>query len=436
GMAEILYTGLHSNEEKILKAIDAYVRTEFLYTLYQSHLLANENIFKAPLPPIKLLRRAIEERTGIGELWGRYRSNVDSLRDFYERISKRGKGNADTGQWELKSLFDGMDRNIKIFASYPHMMILFHIISDSPSRHGIGVDFDMGYMGSHGIVQLDSRNLMGPLFRGEQEPLFNYSKDMIKSNGFEMLYSFDFALRTHLFSVTGIDPDVFVAQVVRRFSGPNLNLVRDSLDLMKQRLRSSQDYKNFIKLCKTSEKSTSLATPHSIDLMELKYSPYFGNLILLSTVGVGDRGEMIIPGSGGLGKKALGFNYFDSTYSEAIEVARVDLASSLRLGRAMKSSYVSYLKEVFQLSDQEILSRTKNTEKVLNELSSLREEILNETKMRYKESGPCFYQSLVKDAKIQSEVLKAEQAYLRQVYREITELRNERTPEARRQDIE
>lgn len=406
-----LFLATKQDQGHLASTIQNYARIQFLFSLYNATLLAKEKIFSAPVESEKMLWNAIIESSAIGKVWSDLRANLEPLEKLSVAVSRGRKG--ESKKIENQSLFGEIDKSIKLVASYPHMMILFYILSKK--------NFEVHLRMPSYSTTLYSSDLMSYLYRGDFPPLFNYTLDKNKISSIEMFYAFDFALRTNLFGLSGVDPDQFVSDAVQRFGEKNVEYVRRSLNSIRQRFQQAPGYRTFQKIC--NEFGGFAPEPRAIYFSEVANSPYFGDLIEPMLMRLSSKSGTSGVGAGSLAKESQGLNFMDVTFSESVEKLRIDLESALRMARAMKASYESYLRGPLGMKSGEISKRTSKIDGWISEVTKLRREYLAEASRRYQETGRCLRPLVAKEEQIQNQVIKAEQAYLRQVYKDIRTLR-------------
>ncbi|MBK9038193.1 MAG: hypothetical protein IPL83_03355 [Bdellovibrionales bacterium] len=408
-----LFLATKRDQSQLASTIQNYARIQFLFSLYKATLLAKEKIFSAPVESERLLWNAINESSSIGKVWSDLRANLGPLEKLSVAITRGSEGESSIKR--NQSLFGEIDKSIKLVAVYPHMMILFYILSKK--------NFEVHLKMPSYSKTLYSSDLMSYLYRGDFPPLFNYTLDKNKISSIEMFYAFDFALRTNLFGLSGIDPDQFVADAVQRFGENNVEYVRRSLSSIRQRFQQAPSYRTFRNIC--NEFGGSAPEPRGFYFSEVASSPYFGNLIEPILMRLSSKSGTSGVGAGSLAKESQGLNFMDVTFSESVERLRIDLESALRMARAMKASYESYLRGPMGMKSGEISKRTSKIDGWIYEVTKLRRDYLAEASIRYQETGRCLRPLVAKEEEIQNEVIRAEQAYLRQVYKAIRALRRQ-----------
>ncbi|MCB0385197.1 MAG: hypothetical protein KDD43_07375, partial [Bdellovibrionales bacterium] len=340
-----LFSGTKADRRLLQATINDYVRIQFLYALYRSTVMAKKELFESTVPTEKLLWHAIRKSAVVKKIWGDLRSQFDPLQKFSVLSLRTASGDSQAVK-DSRNMFESLDKTIKFAAVYPHMMILFHILSQKRFELYIPI------LGK----SLDTAVLMTYLYRGEIPPLFQYVDDDEPISSMEMFYAFDFAVRTNLFGIMNIDPDFFIADAVRRMGENQVKFVRDNMHLRSLRFNQTDSYGTWKRMC--AEFSGAQPPRWSFYIEELRESPYYGKTIETAFTSISDKSSSSAVDSGALTRLTQGLNYIDTEFTEAIEKVRVDMAQYIRMAEAMKTSYVSYLKKAKKLNQAEIDKKT------------------------------------------------------------------------------
>lgn len=405
-----IFFGTRRERERLKAMIMDYARIQFIFALFRSTQLAKDELFESNVATDGLLWHALRKSAVVKQVWGELRSRFEPLQKFAVLALRTPVGDDEMTK-EVRSAFNNLEKTVKYSAVYPHMMILFHILSQKK--------FEMRFPFSNRAI--DSALLMTLLYRGEIPPLFQYSDDEVPLNVIELFYAFDFAVRTNLFGVMGIDPDYFIADAVRRMSENQVKFIRDNMHQRTLRFNQSPIYQTWKRMC--SEFNGNRPEGWSYYLREIRQSPYYGATIETAFTNISDLSSRSASSPGGLTEMTQGLNYIDGEFAESVEKVRVDMAQFVRMAEAMKTSYVSYLKRAHQLNDADIAKKTTKTDALLQEIRQLRKSYVEEALTRHQEIGRCFAKSMLRDYEVQQKMVETEQAYLRQVYRDMTKLR-------------
>ncbi|MGZ3722378.1 MAG: hypothetical protein ACXVA9_05580, partial [Bdellovibrionales bacterium] len=403
--AALLFSTSKKSLQDLEGAVQNYSRIKFLVALTFSSELA-KSIYSANVQGPNLLDHFIRQSTELNMVWNSFINRSSPLKNFAILAARKREKSADA-ESRLKSLFDSIPKSISLASAYPHTLILFHLLSQ---QH-----LELHYQG----LLVDTGDLVRKLYDGTIQPPLKYSADSKKFNSFELTYAFDMALRTSLFKIVKIDPDYFIADTLRRLNGVALDNVDNSLTTIQARFDQTPSYNQLISAC-SEFKGKPISRTFYFD--EVGTSPLYGHLLTDAFTDVTTFGTTGSPPPGGLPMMKLGIFYFDTKYSEMIENARLDIGTNRRIGQGMLAAYVGLLKSE-GLSDEKIAEKTKLTNKILNEMESRRNRVLETAKKWFDEIGDCYYKVLSKDSEVRYRALNVERAYLRQVYRDIKKLR-------------
>ena len=163
-------------------------------------------------------------------------------------------------------------------SAYPHTMILFHILSQK--NFSIAGSADGTKNRPSGVSHIKM------LFQSLLVPLLTYSNDTTKLTEFQLIYSFDFGLRTNLFPIAGVDPDFFIADTIRR-----LNVAMPTISSILRSKRSPTPSASISGLLANSMKACAEFSGQPANrgfyFNEVFESPFYGNMIFLAFQGLG-----------------------------------------------------------------------------------------------------------------------------------------------------
>lgn len=408
-VANELLLGSRQDNEKLGVIMEKYLRVQFLYSLYLSTLKARDKMFSSKIMREKLLPNALEVSQEIGGIWSEFRSRAAGVEILLRHLKDQSGKIALDGHRErrLENFFSGINKSIKMIGSYPQVMVLFYLLSKS--------HFEFRHPLLPGKM-FDSSDLIGLLYQGKFPPLFHYSDDVKVISQAEMIYVFDFAVRTNLLTLSNIDPDEFIADSLQRFSQDDMKYVQESLLAIRSRYGQSADFRSLKEFCAEIKDRKSVI--HHFHFQESQLSPYYGNLMDLAFTSISDKREGSHIGQG--------LNFMDRPFAESLERVRVNLKMALWLGQAMRESYVTYLRDSLKVSSEQIRRKTLKTEERIAEIEKLRRDYVQEADQRYREVGVCLPQMVLKTQTIQEKVLLAEREYLEGVYKDIGEMRTKK----------
>ena len=407
---------------EIERTVVNFIRVQFAVALYESTRMA-KSIFNASVETEELLWHAMRESASVKRVWGALKGQMEPLRGL-SMFALREKGAGAASLARIDGVFASYDKSVNLSAVYPHTLILFYMLSKKR--------FDLALPMSG--RRFNSADLMNILYEGELPPLLEYSDETAPLNHFQLLHSFDFAVRSNLFSIIDIDPDAFIAETIGRLNEGPSKQIQGVLDRVRQHFAQAKSYPQLQLACAEIEaaaKGERPRTTRSFYISEMPSSVYYGRVIGDAFTDVtSSSGTM--PSGGSLGKIDLGVFYPDREYSEALEKTRLNVGGNLRLGRAMIAAYRSYLARFKGADAAELDRRTSESRGSLKRLEDLRSRVLASSEAWYREIGKCYFRLEVEEHRMQESLLRTEQAYLRKVHRDMKRLRSDAlSPEER-----
>ena len=401
------------------------MKIQFVLGLYESSLKAKE-IFNYDVPAEELLGHALKESNSVKRVWSALRSRLNPLQSFVVQTLAKQHSEANRVS-RVESFFNSFDASVNQAAVYPHTLILFHLLSQKSFQ--IDSTFFSG--------RLDSADLMTMLFDGKLKPLLEYSDSKAALNHFQIIHAFDMAVRTNLFEIAHVDVDHFIADTLHRLNENPIQSINGVLQRILENFSHAKDYPDLETACAELRGHRSAGLPkRSVYLSEMANSPFYGTVIHEAFLEAASQGGRSGHGQGDLGRQDVGLFYTDGSYSESLEQTRMNLGASQRLGEAMLVSYRSYLSRFGHLSEREIEKRTTETRATLQSVNALRENVLLQSKQWFDKLGSCYFKAGLKDFQIEDQLLQAEQAFLRQVHRDMVKLRATGITSEKRLEIE
>ena len=379
-------------------AIVNYLRIEFLLAVTRTSILAQQ-VFTANVVGPDLFQHFIEQSDSLTTVWSAFNSHALPLQAFAQKAARTHE-NDGRGEAEINNVFDSIQKSINLVSAFPHTLILFHLISQE--------HFQLYF---HGAVW-NSDDIITNMFNGHAQPFVNYSQNKDPFNEFDVVYAVDMALRTGLFRITKVDPDFFISDTLRRMSTVDLTQIDKLLDERRTRFQTSP---HFIQLKAACDALNGHPAMRHFYFDEVSASPYYGMAFPEAF-----RNVTVADGTQG------GIFYADEAYAEGVEQARLGLGERIRLGHAMLESYKILLHRQ-GLTDDEINQKTQLSQKMIANMESHRQQILDTGKTWFNELGTCYFRTVLKDHEVQLHIIDYERAYLRQVHRDITKLRSNPT---------
>lgn len=402
--------------------IEDYVSMRFAFALRDSSLKAKE-IFTSNVATEQLLRHSLNESPSIRRIWDSVEQSIAILRTLSAMTVAARPDGVIEGE-RLRKMLDSYTPSVSMVSIYPHMMLMFHYLSQK--RFELKMPF-VGYM--------DSGDLMSFLFYGTFSPLLPYTDSEAKLNHFQLTHAFDMAVRTNLFPIVGVKVDDFMSDTIARVTQGSTRQVEDSLNMISKRFQESPNMPNFNATCR--EIRTGIPAPRTLDLDDVKSSPYYGKLLRDVFTGVHSRGGTAKPGQGSLFVQEMGLFFADSDFNEMMEKVRLDLNQWIKLGEAMVFSYTSYLVKHEKANADQIAQKTAKINAELLRLRTLRQRAISLNAQWSERFGDCYVKMGVNDWLYKNKIFRAEEQYFRQVHRDIRRLRAPGlSPESRRDLIQ
>ncbi len=408
-----LIKGLRPSVAGFSLDVDTYSRARFKQYL-QTSSVAAQRLFSSGVSVEKLLFYALKESKSIRRIWSEFQTGVDRLKPLSLDVLKNlGAPESDVDR--IRFLLESTSRSIVLAAEYPHMMALFYKLSKK--RFNIFIPF---------FGQISSSDLANLLYQGKLPPLFGYSEESTELNQYEILMSFDFAVRSGVFEAADIDLDDYISDTVNRFvEGPYQNSKKafDALDL---RFRETPTAKQLLGICRELDEP-SFHFKRIISLEEINKSPYYGELYALSQEALSSRSSYKSPEPGSLEEVTLGVFFPDHVLSEALETSRFDLGAASRKARFMVESYKNHLKTADKSSDM-VENPTEKSLALIERLDTERQRHMNEF-MRFQQMvGGCYIPIAQRNQDYQRRLIDYEVDHLRAVHQVIKALRAGETP--------
>ncbi len=406
--AAVLFLSTGRTAAQLAAAIEGYARLRFAFAVHESTLEA-EKIFKANVTTEQLLFHSLRQSSLVKQIWDRLQGRMNQLKSFAS-IALKALPDGQDAEKNLSMMFSSYGRSVEMTAVYPHMLVLFYYLSQK--------NFEL-FLRFGG--KLNSADLMTHLYHGLLGPLMDYSDETKPLNYFEILYSFDMAVRTRLFQTMDIDVDTFMSNTLSRLSEESVQFVQTELDSVGNRFQASTGFRELRNAC--AEFKTGERIPRVLNLEDMRTSPYYGKLMETANTTVSSKGSRSGMERGSLPQLEMGLFYADDAFSETVEKVRLDFQSYIRTANAMLASYSDYLEKFEKLSATDIAKRTEKTRAVIDRLEKLSTRVLQDAAKYQNDLGTCYYKMNLHDFDVYSVLLKKEESYLRQVHRDIKQLR-------------
>ncbi len=414
-----LIQSLNLSNASLLGAVENYVRLQFLASLYDSAIMA-KGIFTAPVATESLLTHAINESAQVRAVWDAFMSQSASLRSLTLRAAKNL---TEDERRKVNGLFESFPRSIKQASVYPHIMVLFYMMSQKR--------FEVYIPRLHRTI--DSARLAQLLWEARLTPFLPYSDDNSPLQYYDLLHAFDMAVRTNLFESVNIDTDDLIADTIRRVSETPIAFMDKNFAAVQLRRQDQLHFRNFKESCKELLPNGT-PYPRSMYFGELRSSTYYGFLKSLGQTSIASFNTDPTANSG-VEKKVAGLFYPSNDFNESIESARLDLGTVERMGQMMIKSYESFLLKHKRASPSVIAQKTIKARAALEAVRLKRTSIVSQAREFYREFGYCYLKFAINEARKGESLLAYETEYLRHIHRQIKRLRDAGTPAIEKDQI-
>jgi len=416
--AVVLFKSLNRGSAQLRESVENYLRIQFLATLYEGSKMAAA-IFTAPVAVESLLSHALSETASINRIWHSFLAQAAPLRTFAVLATQGGNPE---DQSKLRSTFDSLGRSITQVATYPHMMVLFHVLSKKR------FELVLAFIGK----KINSADLMRWLFEGRLPPLFPYSDDERPLNHFELIHAFDLGVRTNIFEAAGIDADDFIAEILRRQLENQSELIDTTINRVNKRMTETLNMRDLQNIC--AEMKGGPKAHRKYYFADMTQSPYLGKMSWQVYEGMTSQNtdtDHSSTSSGSVGRYTLGLHYADSTFNEMLETVRLDLGTSYRLGMGMMAAYKDYLVR-FKLPAQGITGaeavaeadkRTVQSRGALDRIRQQRLRVAEFAGRLYNDLGSCYTKIANHDRLLIEQLVEYEKLYLRSVHQTLVRAR-------------
>ncbi|MGE0762705.1 MAG: hypothetical protein AB7N80_05455 [Bdellovibrionales bacterium] len=382
----------------------------FLEALAASNDLAQKQFFKQDVAGPNFFFHAIWAANEAQPIWDGFTSRLTSLLNLTVKLIRQQRGSEALAD-QTRQYFGGVHKNIKFMAVFPQMMALTYYLAKRNGKATI----DRGWY----TLEIDSSNLIEKLFLGQYKAWFNYSLDRSALSFVELLYSFDFALRTGVFEKFKVNPDEFVAEIAEKLLSRSTYEVNKYRLLLVQRTAGPHFYQ-FKRLCSQVD-GGSIST--TVNLRDLRLSPLYGGLqgSIFEAVSSKSQDSTKSKKEGDVEKHIQSLMLFDDNgFNTIAEEVRLDLGNVQRWLDGLVSSYQQYLERSGATGIDQRLKRSKA---VLDKLHNLRVNFFRLGLGTFRTVGHCYMNLYHADEKVRVELLLREEAYLRQVHKELKRLR-------------
>jgi hypothetical protein len=276
-----------------------------------------------------------------------------------------------------------------------------------------------------------SGELIHMLILGQSAPLFPYSDDTRALNEYEVLYAFDMAVRGSIFPIAGIDVDVFISDTLKRISEREVSHLDQLLDVIEARFASTSEEARRLDLICQEFSAQGKPVPRSFNVEQVLDSPYLGKFHGRLFASNFEREGFKIESKTGIRSTFQGGLFFpELQFAEGLERTRTELANQIRIGETMLASYRDYLTKFescdgVRCTDEQADAKTALSRARLDELRAVRDRMIRNARSLFARFGECYGKLYKHDMQVRDRLMVMEQAYFRQIHRDIRRLRAE-----------
>ena len=268
--AQSLTDKLNLNNDITLNVVEAYIKYELINAVIKTNAIMHDIYYNDKTVTSKnIYSKAIDENLELIIIWQEFNERTDTLKRFTLYNLNQKRNNDQIAKFNI--LFEDLEKNIKYIASVPQMMLLTYKMAQK--------EFKVSVMGFFGLTQVDTNDIINNFFGGDFPLWFKFVENTNPLKKMELLYAFDFALKTKVFDnfaqkdgtkITKISPADFFKVVIGRYLRKTRESVQTLLD--KTELLNKKNLTMINKICNNDQYSLSIA------LKDLSYKTLLGNI--------------------------------------------------------------------------------------------------------------------------------------------------------------
>lgn len=394
----------------VAATLENYYRLQY-FIYYQRAVAVLKKTMNGKLEGQSFLEYVLDNSDQVVKILGELNAKIDFLRTF----SKAAFVNHPETLEKIEQFLNSTDKTTLYALTYPQMLLITKKLWHSD-----------GYVTLYPYAYV-AKTLLMKVVAGQFYPFLQYTAAREKLNTFDFMYAFDYGLRLGLFPALEPDLDSFLREVLEEISGKEVNYINKVFSAIQRRQKESSLSQSFKSIC--GELKSNRPVPRSLYLSDLvRQSPYYGTELHDNMFkDISSAGSESNNAEGKLDNENMGLNPIDYNFVEALERTRLDLGTHLRIGNAMLASLKSFYKSNGK-SDIEIEKLTLKSQDFINSIIAKREDIFKRATNIWSEQGNCLWLAGKKDLQIKQQLLEAEIAHLRQIHRQMTELRRNPDP--------
>ncbi|OFZ22760.1 MAG: hypothetical protein A2202_00655 [Bdellovibrionales bacterium RIFOXYA1_FULL_36_14] len=392
---ETLWKFYQGDTQKLSDTTNSYVRIKFLQVLSLSHQNIVKYFHEKDYTPNNFFIKAISKSEQVSPHFQELFQKSEYLQLFLESLLMKGNSKSQAIYQDLsRNLFSGIKMNIKYMISFPEMMILLYEFA----KNGLEFKINSHY---NGLVQVSSNQIMKEFFEGRFYSFFNYSDDTKALTSEEILYAFYFALNTGLFrdfaskqNETQLVKD-FIKMVATQLSNIEINKLTTDFNVFTNNYKADTTYNIFLNLCNSPK-----GYVHQLTLDDLDRSVLQGKIV----------GERIVNNPG----------FYGPYFERSLERIRTNVQNIEFKVTQMISIYEKYLRK-FNTNETVVKEIMADLNSALDPITHIKTAYLTQFMKRHQEIDKCHFSIYQKEKKLQENLIKYEELYLRNLYNKYQE---------------
>jgi len=395
---ETLWNYYQGDPQKLGDLTESYIRIKFLQVLRLSHHNIVKFFHDKDYTPNTFFIKAISKSEQVYPHFQGLNQKSEYLQLFLKKIlMKKNITTQNIYQNLTRNLFSGIEMNIKYMIAFPEMMILLYEFA----KNGFEIKMDSVYSG---LFQVSSNQILKEFFEGRFPSFFRYTTDTDAISSEEILYTFYFALNTGLFrdfaskqNETQLVTD-FIKLVATQLSNIEINKLTTDFNVFINNYKSDSTYTNFLNLCNVKADYV-----HQLTLEDIYQSVLHGKKV----------GERIINNPG----------FYGPYFERSLERIRTNIQNIEFKITQMMSIYEKYLRK-FKTSESTITQIKADLNTALDPVLHIKTSYLTQFINRHQEIDKCQFTLYQKEKKLQENLVKYEELYLRNLYHKYQEAKS------------
>ncbi|MDX9731472.1 MAG: hypothetical protein RBT63_06855, partial [Bdellovibrionales bacterium] len=406
--ASEIWQGSRRNSKALLTTAEHYIKIQIAAQIVRTNRYMSEMYSNREWSSTTLFQNAVEKSYPISTQWNQLLARIERIQLFLDRNLKSSDESLYTDEFRnVNQMLTSIRRNIKYLSVYPNMMLMAYFLAEAKFKLEVYTFF--------GRFEIDSADIITWFFDGRMRPLFNFGNDGEALKRIETLYAFLFALKTETFKAFSVsatqklDEARFFEVVVGKFLDSDRIDLETALESLRRDMRQSNNMTTFLGVCRQDS-----------DLIARGIKPGTrGNTLAInfSTISNG-----VYVGS----QTGVSFDAWRFHSGRLVEQVQT-INGSLRRKLDFVTIMVNLLEKHLEKSGTDQRAREAVRTQINSYMSSIRRiqsEYLTEVIRWNQTLSGCLDQALAIEIDRQNEILELERQHLREVWAQMTALRN------------